>query len=85
MTFHMRLSITSSFMAPIITFVRCKAYTVMEEKKYSVVYASKELMDFIQKVHDDNESPPIRSDSRSEVIPRERSSRRFLKHFYSKK
>lgn len=43
---------SSSFMAPITTFVRRTTNTSMYENKYSVAYASKEPMDTVQTCND---------------------------------
>lgn len=61
-----RLLTSSSIMASNVTFVKRGTYTTIENKKYSVIYASQNLMDTAGPSNDGSESLPSRSDSGTE-------------------
>lgn len=56
-------------MASIATFVSPKTDKAMKEKKYSVAYGSKQLMDNVQTIIEDGKSLLIRSDSGTDKLP----------------
>lgn len=82
--FSKRSLISSSFMAPIATFLRRKTDTAMEDKKYSTASTSEEPINTVQAFNENSESLPSRSDSLSDEVSRRKSSKRRLKRFYRK-
>lgn len=70
-----RLPTSSSSMVPIETFVTCRTDTAMYEKNYCVVYGPKKSMDTEKTFYDDSKLLTNRSDSGSEELPSNKSSR----------
>lgn len=63
------LRASSSFMAPIPAFVRCKTGTEIEERKYISGFAYNKLIDTVPTFHDDSEPLACRYDSRDDEDP----------------
>lgn len=66
--FSRTLLTSSSFMAPIATFLRSKTDTVRADTAYSIVFARMELIGTVQTFNDDRKSLPSRSDSSSDKL-----------------
>lgn len=65
-----RLLTSSSYMGPMTTFVRSKWETAIENKKYSILFASKELVDTVERYKDGSESMQRGSEPGWEEPPR---------------
>lgn len=72
-------------MAPIPTFVTCKADIALENKNYSTTLESKELMDIVEPICDGRESLPSRSESGSEKPPRRNSSKHHSRRRHNRR
>lgn len=79
-----RLLTSSSVMAPMATFVRCKMDVAIVSLKYSVAFASNELMDTVEPYKDGSESLQSCRDSRSDDPPGRKSSKQHSKRRHDK-
>lgn len=76
---------SSSFIMPIMTFAIREMYTSMENQKYSVPYAIKEIIDIVELYNDGSKSPASCSESRSGEPPGRKSSECRLKRRRNKR
>lgn len=79
-----RLLAPGWFMALVATLARRETDSAMKEKNFSVAYPSTEPMDTAKMVDDISESPSIRSDSGSDIIPQEQLSKPHSKCRHSR-
>lgn len=79
-----RLLASCSFVSPIVTFVRLKKDTDMEERKYSTAFANMELINIVPTCNDDSKSRRSSSDTVGDEVPCSRSSRRRSNRRYRK-
>lgn len=80
-----RLLTSSSFMAPITTFVRRKLNTTMEYMEFSVTFASTALVDTVEPFNDENESLSSRPESFNEERARWKSYNSCSKNLHNQR